>query len=224
MCSYRGLMSTGATRASGGRPRKTDTFLGPDVIIAAAWSIVHEKGLGAVTMRELAKRLGCTPRALYRHVEHKRAVLELLADSALANLPVARQDLSWRESMTRLFLDFRQLLVDRPDVALIVAQQTVAGVNFRRHADRAIAVLMGAGFESYIAVEAVVSLAYYTLGASVPGTGQPLHDQWRHLEAEESLSEFPTLAQVGRLFANDQASLRFRRALERLLDGYERSL
>lgn len=217
-------MPTRSARTSAGRPRKGDTFLGPEAIVAAAWSIVKEKGLWAVTMRELAERLGCTPRALYRHVEHKRAVLELLADSALADLPAARRDLPWRESMTRLFLGFRRLLVDRPDVALIVAQQTVAGVNFRRHADHAIAVLLDAGFDPEVAVEAVVSLAYYTLGASVPGTGQPLHDQWRNLDAEEALGGFPTLAHVGGLFAHDLATPRFRSALERLLDGYAASL
>lgn len=217
-------MSTRNGPASVGRPRKSATLLSPEAIVTAARSIVEENGLGAVTMRELAVRLGCTPRALYRHVEHKRAVLDLLADNALADLPPARRDLSWRESMSRLFLGLRQLLVARPEVALIVAQQPVAGVSFRHHGDRAIAVLLDAGFSPDTALEAVVSLAYYTLGASVPGGGQPLHDQWKHLEAEEELDKFPTLAQVGGLFANDRAEPRFRSALERILDGYAASL
>lgn len=217
-------MSPKPPRPQVGRPRKGDSLLGPDTIVAAARAIVDDQGLSAVTMRALATRLGCTPRALYRHVDHKQAVLELLADSALAELPEIRDDLAWRESLTEFFISFRNLLVARPEVALIIAGQTVTGVNFRRHADRAISKLLDAGFEAEIAVEAIVALAYYTLGASVPGAGQPLHDQWHRLEEQGGLSNFPTLAAVGGLFATDQAAKRFQRALNTLVAGYATAL
>lgn len=212
-------MSQELTRRTG-RPRSDDAFLGPDVIADAARVIASTQGLGALTMRSLAAHLGCTPRALYRYVTDKAAVLELLADSALAELTEARSDLPWDEALLDFFAGFRKLLLTQPDTALIIAQQTVTGPNFRRHADRATGVMLAAGFSAEIAAEAVVALAYYTLGASVPGTGQPLHDQWRRLDSDLSAPALPALAEVGPLFAHDRAGPRFHNALRRLIGGY----
>lgn len=207
-----------------GRPRKGEAILDRSLIAKAARDIAVEQGVSAVTMRALAAHLGCTPRALYRHVADKSSVLALMADSVLADLPEARRDLPWHESLLEFFTGFRNTLVAHPDAALIIAQQTVAGPNFVRHADRAVGVMLATGFAAETSVEAVVALAYYTLGASVPGTGQPLYDQWRTLDTELSPTDYPHLARVRHLFAHDIAAPRFDSALRRLISDYATSL
>lgn len=47
-------------------------FLSLDAIIAETRALADAEGLDAVSMRALADRLGCTPRALYRHVAQRR--------------------------------------------------------------------------------------------------------------------------------------------------------
>ena len=55
------------------------------ILIEAAEALrIH--GIDGVSMREIAKRLGVTPRALYRHFENKDAVLNALAEQGLQQL------------------------------------------------------------------------------------------------------------------------------------------
>lgn len=189
-------------------------------ITAEARAIAEHDGLDQVSMRELAHRLRCTPRALYRHVTGKEAVLELVADSAFADLPGPRTDLPWDEAFLEFFTAMRRLLVGVPAIALIVAQLPVAGEQFRRHADALTAVMEGAGFDPAVAVEAVIALAQYTLGASLPGTGDALFDAHRQLGARPPDADVPTLQRRVPGFPSHSAEHHFRSALRHLVAGY----
>jgi len=198
-------------------------FLSLDAIIAEARAVVDADGLGAVSMRVLANRLGCTPRALYRHVAGKDEVLELLADQALADLVVTRADRAdgdWAEVLLEFFVGMHRLLVSSPAVAQIIAQQAVAGPRFRRHADDLVGLLLRAGLPPDVAVEAVVALAQFTLGAALPGTGQRLHDAYRERDLTRDVEALPALDHVARHFRADDADARFRSALRRLIGAY----
>lgn len=196
-------------------------FLSLDAIVAEARAVADAEGLGAVSMRMLADRLGCTPRALYRHVTDKDEVLELLADRALTDLRVPGPEVAWQTGLMDFFAAMYELLVSSPAVASIIAQQPVAGIQFRTHADHLVGLLLAAGFPPETAVEAVVALAQYTLGAALPGTGQRLHDAYRARQPETIEDALPALSHVARHFANDDAGERFRAALRRLIHAYE---
>jgi TetR/AcrR family tetracycline transcriptional repressor len=198
-------------------------FLNLDAIIAEARAVADTDGLDAVSMRGLADRLGCTPRALYRHVSDKDEVLELLADRALADVPVPAAGMAWQNALLDFFTAMYELLVASPAVAAIVAQQAVAGSQFRMHADLLVNLLLDAGFSPDTAVEAVVALAQFTLGASLPGTGQQLHDVYREREGEIVGEARPGLSHLARHFADGDAGSRFRAALRRLIHAYEQA-
>ncbi|MBI3214206.1 MAG: TetR/AcrR family transcriptional regulator [Mycobacterium sp.] len=195
-------------------------FLSIDAIIAEARVVADVHGLDAVSMRTLADRLGCTPRALYRHVSDKEQVLELLVDRAMADVPVPAAEASWQDALIDFFTDMYQLLLESPAVARILAQQAVAGHQFRRHADNLANHLVRAGMSPDLAAEAVVALAQFTLGASLPGTGQPLHDVYRTRQAHLSRDGSPELTYIAAYFADDDAGGRFRTALRRLVNAY----
>ena len=196
-------------------------FLSLDAIVAEARDIADADGLDAVSMRVLADRLGCTPRALYRHVTDKEEVLELLADRALADVPVPAPAVAWQPALLEFFTGMYELLVASPAVAKIVAQQAVAGSQFRSHADHLVGRLLDAGFPPDVAVEAIVALAQFTLGASLPGTGQRLHDTYRARLPSIDHEKVPALPLIARHFGNDDAGGRFRTALRRLIHAYE---
>lgn len=206
--------------APSSEPRGYRNFLSLEAIIAEARAVAEADGLEAVSMRVLADRLGCTPRALYRHVAGKDEVLELLADAAIGDIEPARTDIAWQESLLEFFVAMRARLVASPAVATIVAQQAVAGPQFRRHADHLVGLLLGEGFDAEVAVEGVVALAYYTLGASMPGTGQRLHDTYRN-RGPQLTAELPALTHVAQQFTADSAEQRFRSSLRRLIGAYQ---
>ena len=55
-------------------------------IIKSALNIIHEYGLGDLTIRRLARTLDVAPAALYWHFPHKQALLEGVADELLSPL------------------------------------------------------------------------------------------------------------------------------------------
>ncbi len=204
------------------RPAPSRGSLGPEAIVAAARELVAEAGLEAVSMRLLAERLRCTPRALYRHVASKDELLELLADAVLADVPEARPGRPWQEELAAFFVAMRAHLVAEPSLTRLVAERTVSGPHFRRHFDRLATLLLDAGFDDATAVDLVLAMAYYTIGASLPGTGDAIQARYAagwDAALDESV---PALRRVAPALAHGPAEARFRTALDRMLAAYAR--
>jgi AcrR family transcriptional regulator len=57
-----------------------------DAIVAAARSLLEEEGLDAVTMANVADRVGVRPPSLYKHVRDRGALIAAVADDAAREL------------------------------------------------------------------------------------------------------------------------------------------
>ena len=68
-------------------------------VVATAVEIADEAGLAAVSIRHLARRLGLTPMAVYRHVESRDELVVLMVDAILASPPAARTT-PWPDALT----------------------------------------------------------------------------------------------------------------------------
>ena len=70
--------------------------LNRDRILAAAVEIADERGVGAVTMREVASRLGVEAMSLYNHVANKDDILDGMVDLVVEqfDLPAGRRPLA----------------------------------------------------------------------------------------------------------------------------------
>jgi AcrR family transcriptional regulator len=66
-----------------GRPPR----LSREAVTDAARAIVERDGIDALTMRRVARELGSSPMAIYRHVRDKDELLVLLLDRLAAELP-----------------------------------------------------------------------------------------------------------------------------------------
>jgi AcrR family transcriptional regulator len=71
-------------------------------ILLAALAVADEQGLGAVSMRSVAERVGVSAMALYPHVGSKEALLDGVVDVLLAELPPALEALPARDPWSRL--------------------------------------------------------------------------------------------------------------------------
>ena len=49
-----------------------------DAIVAAAWELVHEEGLAALSLRDLARRAGITTPTVYAYFESKHAIYDAM--------------------------------------------------------------------------------------------------------------------------------------------------
>jgi len=78
------LVAETAERTRGpGRPPR----LSREAVVTAAEAIVARDGIGALTMRRVARELRSSPMALYRHVSDKDELLVLLLDRLAERLP-----------------------------------------------------------------------------------------------------------------------------------------
>jgi AcrR family transcriptional regulator len=81
-------------------------------VVTAAVELADEKGLGAVSMRNVAEALGKSAMSLYTYVPGKAELLDLMLDHVLGELPTSYPlDAGWRaaaETSARDWWDFYQ--------------------------------------------------------------------------------------------------------------------
>ncbi|WP_407242683.1 tetracycline resistance transcriptional repressor TetR [Escherichia coli] len=128
---------------------------------------MNEVGVDGLTTRKLAERLGVQQPALYWHFRNKRALLDALAEAMLAENhthSVPRADDDWRSFLIGNARSFRQALLAYRDGARIHAG-TRPGAPQMETADAQLRFLCEAGFSAGDAVNALMTISYFTVGA-----------------------------------------------------------
>ena len=147
--------------------RRPELKLSEARIVDAAVTIADAEGLDALTMRRLATEFGSSAMAFYNHVAGKEALLELIAERTLSALPQLDHGQPWQAELSRFFTTWHEQLVAHPATAQIMAQQSLAVPSVINHGEDALALLLESGFDDALAVETLVALGNYTLGASL---------------------------------------------------------
>jgi AcrR family transcriptional regulator len=102
-----------------------------DAVVARATALADAggpEGLGALTVRGLAKELGVAPMTLYTYVPGREELADLVVDAAYAAMP--RRDttgLDWRERLTAVAEENRALHRDHPWTARVDPGRPVLG-------------------------------------------------------------------------------------------------
>jgi AcrR family transcriptional regulator len=150
--------------------------LDADEIVAAAIGILQERGLDAVSMRNVADRLGVSPMPLYTRVGNKAALIDAVADQLLVDLaPEPRADERWSDYAERWCRALRERLKVTPDSRLYLGAAREAYVEASRPL---VAALRAGGFSADAAVQACRLLMWATVGfvameqrSSAPASG-----------------------------------------------------
>ena len=102
-------------------------------ILAAAWELVRAEGLAALSLRDLARKVGMQAPSLYQYFDSKHAIYdamfaqgyrELLGTRVLSDPPAASDPAEWLKHRTRVFLGF--CLADSARYQLMF-QRTIPG-------------------------------------------------------------------------------------------------
>lgn len=227
-------------RAPGSRrPRYTR-----DDIAAAAVRIADAEGIDALSMRRLATDLGSGTMTLYHYVRTKDELLALVTDAVMGEVVLADGELpadDWRAAVTLVAERTRDCLLAHPWIFDIV-DDPAAGPNGVRHFDQtmqAVAALPGTLGDK---LDLIYALDEYTFGyclhrrEDVAAGGTAHADAWmmryvgdlvaqggypamEALVAEHGLEPTWTLMEE-----HGRDPDRFRRNLDRLLDGVEAAL
>ncbi|WP_434478018.1 TetR/AcrR family transcriptional regulator C-terminal domain-containing protein [Escherichia coli] len=153
------------------------TKLQPNTVIRAALDLLNEVGVDGLTTRKLAERLGVQQPALYWHFRNKRVLLDALAEAMLAENhthSVPRADDDWRSFLIGNARSFRQALLAYAMAR--ASMRTRPGAPQMETADAQLRFLCEAGFSAGDAVNALMTISYFTVGAclrSRPATAMP---------------------------------------------------
>lgn len=149
------------------------TKLDRDSVIRAALDLLDEVGVDGLTTRKLAERLKVQQPALYWHFRNKRALLDALAETMLAqrhrrSLPVDGED--WQCFLKENARSFRSALLAYRDGARIHAGTRPSAPQFDA-VEAQIRFLCAAGFSPTHAVHALIAISHYTVGAVMEQQG-----------------------------------------------------
>jgi AcrR family transcriptional regulator len=146
------------------RPRQIDR----DAVLAASLALADREGLDALTMSAVARRLGVTPMALYRHVRDKADLLDGVVERLLDELPDPDPELDWPAQLQGLGRALRATARRHPAVFPLLLQRPAVTPGARRARDHVVTALRRAGVGPAAAarVERLVSTMVLGFAAS----------------------------------------------------------
>ncbi|UGT64737.1 TetR/AcrR family transcriptional regulator [Nocardia asteroides] len=154
-------------REPGARRRGPRQRRSVDEVVAAAVALADADGLGALTMRAVADRLGLTPMATYTYVPGKAELLDLMLDSVYAAMD--RADLAglpWRERVRTVAAENRALLARHPWVADLPATRPPLGPGQLAKYEHELAAFDGLGLDDVTMDAALTHLLGFVTAAA----------------------------------------------------------
>jgi AcrR family transcriptional regulator len=173
-------------------------------IVEAALELADEKGLDALTMPTLARRLESGVMTIYGYVQDKEDLLDAIAQRGLADLqlpqplPPGAAGLltAWGRAM-------RRTLIAHPSLPMIFLSQSVIGPGIFRGIERLLGRLTQGGMPPAFGVRAIYAVLTYTTGFvawELPRTVDQPQSQyaadWRTEFASLPPESFPLTAAV----------------------------
>lgn len=150
---------TRPTPSQGSRPP-----LSRERVLAAAVSLVDEKGLGALTMRELGQRLGVEAMSLYNHVANKDDILDGMVDLVVSEIDLPSDTVGWKEAMRRRAASAQTVFARHPWASGLIDSRQSSGPARLRYFDQMVGTLRRAGFSLELSARAFSILDSYIYG------------------------------------------------------------
>jgi AcrR family transcriptional regulator len=151
-------------RRTAGSALNTARQLSEEAIVQAALRLARRAGAENISMRAIAAELGVSPMAIYYHVPNKGALLDLVVDAVLSQVPMPAPDPKrWQEQLKASSVAAFRLLARYPDLSrvMLLRGDTKAGRAIVRYC---ITILLAAGFEARQAALAITAYNTYMYG------------------------------------------------------------
>lgn len=194
-------------------------------ILETALALVDREGLEAVSMRRVGEELGVEAMSLYNHVDNKAAILDGIFEAVLAELPLPQPAATWQEMLRERAHALRSTLRAHPNVLPLFSTRPAVTPASIIHVEKALDILMTAGFSLRDAVSAFQVMFTFVVGHSIYSY-RPIGSEEASSPAYERLSEadFPRMRAVARMEEGRDAEEEFEFGLEAMFLGLAASL
>ncbi|SCL31203.1 TetR/AcrR family transcriptional regulator C-terminal domain-containing protein [Micromonospora inyonensis] len=133
-------------------------------VVRVALELLDEQGVGAVSMRAIAQRLGVRMNTVLWHAKSKARLDELMADAIVAGASLDGLPTPWHERAAEIARRYRAALLAHRDGATVVAGTYAAEPATLDLADTLIAALLDGGYPEREAAWTAFNLVYFVLG------------------------------------------------------------
>lgn len=202
-------------------------------ILSEALAVADEEGMGALTVRRLAERLGAGPMSIYHYFGNKAAIIDAMVDTVFAQIALPPEDQPWKSAIRTRCVSAREVLNRHPWAPPYMESRTSPGPETLRHHDAVLGCLRRGGFSLQMTAHAYAVLDSFLYGfaleeAALPsGGGEGFQEVAEAIAANFPADEYPHLAeltldhvlQAGYSFAQS-----FEFGLDLILDGLESHL
>ena len=144
-------------------------------IIAAAVTHADKYGLEEVTMAKVAKQVGCTPMALYSHVESHDGLLRAMADKALSELDQKTpRTPSWQEGISLWLQTLWQASTERQWLVEVIMVNERISLQWLKYNEKLVALLEQAGMNDKQIADSLSMIGCISVSAIYQVTQFPL--------------------------------------------------
>lgn len=133
-------------------------------IIEAAVEVADRGGVNKLSMRNVARQLGCEAMSLYHHLEGKDALVDALVDWFFERIELPDLDAPWRQAMAERAGSARAALLRHPWALGLIESRRTPGPALLRHHDRVLGCLRANGFQVVLASHAFSAIDAYVYG------------------------------------------------------------
>jgi AcrR family transcriptional regulator len=133
-------------------------------IVTTALDLADREGLGAVTLRRLAARLGVHVTSLYNHVPTKEAVLDGMVEGLVVEARLPTGTLGWEEWIRRFAAAIRAVAHAHPGAFEAFHHRPIQGLQAAQATEAALAAFHTGGFDELAAYNAVKSTSAAVMG------------------------------------------------------------
>jgi TetR/AcrR family tetracycline transcriptional repressor len=205
-------------------PARQRTPLTRERIIDAALQIMDTEGLGAVTMRRVAREVGVEAMSLYNHVHDKDDLLNGVVEHVMREFPFPQEHASgdWLETGRDVARGWRNLLRAHPSAIQLFAERKspIASEDGLRPMDVALTALRNAGLSERDAVQAFHTIGGYIFGYVMMETGRLFGDPAdAHDFPDISPQRLPSVAACAPYLANCDFDEQFEFGLDLMIEG-----
>jgi AcrR family transcriptional regulator len=134
-------------------------------IVRAAVAVADAEGADAISMRRIARELGAGTMSLYWHIASKEELLDLMLDAVQGEMEAPEPSGDWRADLAAIGRNARSTLYRHGWVMDFMMGRPPFGPNMLRNAERNLAALDGLGLDKATAMNILMTVVTYVLGA-----------------------------------------------------------
>ena len=161
-------------------------------VLRAALVLADERGIDALSMRELGRHLGVDAMSLYNHIDNKDDLLNGIVDLVVGEIHLPPGDGDWSQAMRTRALSAQAAFTRHPWASQLLDSRTSSGPERLRYFDWVIGTLRRAGFSVDVSLHAYSALDSYVYGFARQQANLSSGEPGSPETAAQLLSEIPT--------------------------------